>query len=279
MRGALIMKMKNSDVLTKKDLMKVFWRSFTMEWSWNYERQSNMGYGFSMLPALNKIFKNDKDKRISSYQRHLEFYNVTPWLSTFPLGISIAMEEQSAKDNDFDTDSINNIKVALMGPLSGIGDSFFWGTLRVIATGIGTSLALQGNILGPILFLLIFNIPSILTRYYGLFIGYNIGANFIEKIQKTGLMDKLSYGASIIGLGVVGAMVATMVTINMPMKFGSGDEAVTIQSIFDGIVPGILALGFTFFIFWLDKKGLKAHWILLLIAGIGILGAFTGLLK
>ncbi|EJE4622568.1 PTS mannose/fructose/sorbose transporter family subunit IID, partial [Listeria monocytogenes] len=117
------MKMKSSDVLTKKDLMKVFWRSFTMEWSWNYERQSNLGYGFSMLPALKKIFKNDKDKRISSYQRHLEFYNVTPWLSTFPLGISIAMEEQSAKDKDFDTDSINNIKVALMGPLSGIGDS------------------------------------------------------------------------------------------------------------------------------------------------------------
>ncbi|HAC1646048.1 TPA_asm: PTS mannose transporter subunit IID, partial [Listeria monocytogenes] len=53
------MKMKSSDVLTKKDLMKVFWRSFTMEWSWNYERQSNLGYGFSMLPALNKIFKND----------------------------------------------------------------------------------------------------------------------------------------------------------------------------------------------------------------------------
>ncbi|ECV1166758.1 PTS mannose transporter subunit IID [Listeria monocytogenes] len=273
------MKMKSSDVLTKKDLMKVFWRSFTMEWSWNYERQSNLGYGFSMLPALNKIFKNDKDKRISSYQRHLEFYNVTPWLSTFPLGISIAMEEQSAKDKDFDTDSINNIKVALMGPLSGIGDSFFWGTLRVIATGIGTSLALQGNMLGPILFLLIFNIPAILTRYYGLFIGYNIGANFIEKIQKTGLMDKLSYGASVIGLAVVGAMVATMVNINMPMKFGSGDDCVTIQSVFDGIVPGILALGFTFFIFWLDKKGLKAHWILLLIAGIGILGAFTGLLK
>lgn len=100
-----------------------------------------------------------------------------------------------------------------------------------------------------------------------------------KKIQKTGLMDKLSYGASVIGLAVVGAMVATMVNINMPMKFGSGDDAVTIQSVFDGIVPGILALGFTFFIFWLDKKGLKAHWILLLIAGIGILGAFTGLLK
>ncbi|MEL1196395.1 PTS system mannose/fructose/sorbose family transporter subunit IID, partial [Staphylococcus epidermidis] len=58
-----------------------------------------------------------------------------------------------------------------------------------------------------------------------------------------------------------------------------GKGAPTVQSIFDGIVPGILPLLFTLFIFWLDKKGLKAHWILLLIAVIGIFGAYTGLLK
>ena len=183
------MKMKNSKILTKKDLMRVFWRSFTMEWAWNYERQMNLGYAYSMVPALRKIYKNSKGKMSSALKRHLEFFNVTPWISTFPIGISIAMEEQNAKD----------VKVALMGPLSGIGDSIFWGTLRVIATGIGTSLAIHGNILGPILFLLIFNIPALLARYYGLFWGYNLGASFIEKVQKTGLMDKLTYGASVIG--------------------------------------------------------------------------------
>lgn len=272
------MKMKNSKFLSKNDLMRIFWRSFTMEWAWNYERQMNLGYSFSMIPAIDKIFSKKED-RIEAYQRHLEFYNVTPWLCTFPLGISIAMEEQVVLDPDFDKNAINNIKVALMGPLSGVGDSLFWGTLRVIATGIGTSLAIQGNILGPILFLLIFNIPAILIRYYGLFLGYNIGTNFIEKIQKTGLMDRLSYGASILGLAVVGAMSATLVTLNLPMKLGSGKGAPTLQSIFDGIVPGCLPLLFTLFVFWLDKKGLKAHWILLLIAVIGIFGAYTGLLK
>ena len=272
------MKMRSSKILKRSDLMKTFWRSFTMEWAWNYERQMNMGYAWSMVPALKKIYHGQKDKLAAAYKRHLEFYNVTPWLSTFPLGISIAMEEQNAESDDFDTESINNIKVALMGPLSGLGDSFFWGTLRVIATGVGTSLAMQGNILGPILFLLIFNIPALLARYYGLFVGYNVGAGFIDKVQKTGLMAKLSYGASVLGLGVVGAMVATMVSINMPMKLGAGKGAATVQSVFDGIVPGILPLLFTLFIFWLDKKGVKAQWILLLIAAIGIIGAYTGLL-
>ena len=188
------------------------------------------------------------------------------------------MEEQNALNDDFDESSINDVKVALMGPLSGLGDSFFWGTLRVIATGIGTSLAMQGNILGPLLFLLIFNVPAILARYYGLFVGYNIGASFIEKVQKTGLMDKLSYGASILGLSVVGAMVATMVTLNMPLTIGSGDDATSLQDIFNGIVPQILPLLFTLFIFLLDKKGFKAPLILLLIACIGIFGAWSGLL-
>nr|WP_220451779.1 PTS system mannose/fructose/sorbose family transporter subunit IID [Bombilactobacillus bombi] len=270
--------MKSSKLLTRKDLMKTFWRSFTAEWAWNYERQMNLGYSYAMRPALEKIYHNQKDKLIRSYKRHLEFFNVTPWLVTFPLGISIAMEEQNALNDDFDENSINDIKVALMGPLSGIGDSFFWGTLRVIATGVGTSLAMHGNILGPILFLLIFNIPAILARYYGLFVGYNIGASFIEKVQKTGLMDKLSYGASVLGLAVVGAMVATMVTLKMPLKIGTGSDATSVQGIFDGIVPKILPLLFTFFVYWLDKKGWKAQWILLLIAAIGIFGAWSGLL-
>ena len=272
------MKMKNSNLITKKDLMRTFWRSFTAEWSWNYERQMNLGYSFAIRPALEKIYSQKPEQLATAYQRHLEFYNVTPWLITFPLGISIAMEEQNAVNKDFDESSINDVKIALMGPLSGLGDSFFWGTLRVIATGIGASLAMQGNILGPLLFLLIFNIPAIIARYFGLFIGYNIGASFIEKVQKTGLMDKLSYGASILGLSVVGAMVATMVTLNMPLTIGSGEEEKSLQAIFDGIVPQILPLLFTLFIFLLDRKGLKAHWILLLIAGIGIFGAWSGLL-
>lgn len=269
---------KNSKKLTHHDLMRVFWRSFTMEWAWNYERQMNLGYCFSMTPVLKKLYGNSKKKLSEAYQRHLEFYNVTPWISTFPLGLSAAMEEQNAADENFATKTINDVKVALMGPLSGLGDSFFWGTLRVIATGIGTSMAIKGNILGPILFLLIFNVPAIAARYYGLFAGYKLGASFVEKVQKSGLMDKLSFGASVLGLAVVGAMVATMVTIKMPFKLGTGSDAITISKFFDSVVPKSLTVLFTLFIFWLDRKGWKSYWILLLIAFIGIFGAWSGLL-
>ena len=163
----------NERKLTKKEINKVFWRSFGLEWDWNYERQMNMGYCYCMLPVIEKLYPNKEDQ-IAAMERHLEFFNTTPQLATLILGVSAAMEENNANDPNFDTESINNVKVSLMGPLAGIGDSFIWGTLRIIATGVGLSLATQGNILGPILFLLVFNIPAQGLRWYLMRTGYNL---------------------------------------------------------------------------------------------------------
>lgn len=266
-------------VLNKRDLMKVFWRSFTMEWTWNYERQANLGYGFAMVPILEKLYKDKPEEKAEALQRHLEFFNTTPHVSTLILGISSAMEEQNSTQEDFDTSSINNVKVGLMGPLAGIGDSLLWGTLRIIATGIGTSLALQGNILGPILFLLIFNIPHIILRYICMMGGYKLGAGFLSKMQQGGLMDKVTYGVSIVGLMSIGAMIATMVTVNIPLSYGEGDSAIVIGDILNGIIPGIIPLLFTGFIYWLvTKKKMKTTVALLLILVIGIIGSLTGIL-
>ncbi len=166
-----------------------------------------------------------------------------------------------------------------MGPLAGIGDSLLWGTLRIIATGIGTSLALQGNILGPILFLLIFNIPHIILRYICMMGGYRLGAGFLSKMQQGGLMDKVTYGAAIVGLMSIGAMIATMVTVNIPLSYGEGDSAIVIGDILNGIIPGIIPLLFTGFIYWLvTKKKMKTTVALLLILVIGIIGSLTGIL-
>ena len=50
----------------------------------------------------------------------MEFFNITVYFSTLVLGIVTAMEERRAKDPNFDTSSINNVKASLMGPLSGM---------------------------------------------------------------------------------------------------------------------------------------------------------------
>ncbi len=272
------MKMTTSNKLTKKELNQVFWRSFGLEWDWNYERQMNMGYCYSMLPVIKKLYSNKEDQ-IKAMQRHLEFFNTTPQLATLILGISAAMEESNAQDPNFDTESINNVKVSLMGPLAGIGDSFIWGTLRIIATGVGLSLANQGNILGPILFLLIFNIPAQGLRYYLMNAGYKLGSGFLAKIQENGLMSKLTYAASVLGLMVVGGMTAENVSVNFPLAFGSGDEATTLNDVFNNIMPGLMPLLFTLLVYYLlKKKNVKTTTLLLLCVAIGLIGSFFGIL-
>lgn len=272
-----MMKTSNDDLkITKKDLNAVFWRSFQMEFSWNYERQMNMAYTYAMIPILKKLYKTN-ESMARALKRHLEFFNTTPHIVTLILGINAAMEEENANDNAFDVSAIESIKTSLMGPLAGIGDSFFWGTLRLIATGVGTSLALQGNVLGPILFLLIFNIPHLLFRYFATGWGYKLGTGFLKRIQENGLMESLTLGASIIGLMVVGGMTATMIYIDIPLTIGSGENAVTVQSIFDNIVPNILSLGVFGAVFYLLKRDVKPLMILLGLALVGIFGSFVGI--
>lgn len=264
--------------LTKKDLTRVAIRSLGMEWDWNYERQMNMAFCYSMLPVIKKLYPT-KEEQTEAMQRHLEFFNTTPHLSTLILGITAAMEEQNANDPEFETESINNVKVSLMGPLAGIGDSFIWGTLRIIATGVGVSLATQGNILGPLLFLLLFNIPAQGLRFYLMHAGYKLGSGFLAKVQESGLMEILTYGASILGLMVIGGMTAENVAITVPLVIGSGDAATTLGDICNTIMPGLLPLAFTMLLYWLvSKKNVKTTTLLVALVVVGLVGSFFGIL-
>jgi fructoselysine/glucoselysine PTS system EIID component len=266
-------------IITKEDLRRLFWRSFPMEHSWNYERMMHSGFTFAMMPILRKLYPN-KEEYKKALKRHMELYNVTPYISTLPLGIAVAMEEKNATDPNFDTDSITNVKTAFMGPLSGIGDALYWGTLRIIAMSVGVSLAIKGSILGPILFFLIFNIPHVLIRYWLAFKGYFLGAGMLEKLQKTGVLDRVMNMASILGLLMCGAMTAENVFVTCPITIGLGDDATTISEILDGIVPGLLPLG----VFWLmyvifKKKKCNPILMMIILMIVGIIGAYFGFLE
>lgn len=245
--------------LTKKDLKQVFVRSIAYNSSFNYERQLNLGWAFSLMPVLRKLYKDDEEQMKAALARHLEFNNITPFICTVLFGITAAMEEQNANDRDFDTESINAVKVGLMGPLSAIGDSIFLGTLRVIAASLGCSLALKGNILGPIIYLLIFNIPNFASRYFLMYKGYELGTSFLNKVEESGIL----------GLMVIGGMVATNVSVPLTVAY----DDVKILDTINGVMPNLLPLCFTGLIFYFLKKDIKVTYILAGIILFGILGA------
>ena len=260
--------------ITKTDLRKVFFRSLAMEANFNFETWQNTGFAFSMIPVLKRVYTT-KESMIDALKRHLQFFNTTAHGSTLILGITAAMEEQNSQKDDFDEESINAVKLGLMGPLAGVFDSFFWGTLKVIAAGVGISLALSGNILGPIIFLLIFNIPHLVLRYNLTFIGYNAGNKFLQNLAKSNIMDKLTTGASILGLMVIGAMPAMLMPITTPLKIGAPDSQVAIQSILDQLVPNMIPLALTFLVFYFVRKNVKTTWLLLGILVLGFVGSIV----
>ncbi len=267
---------QDENAINARDLRRVFWRSFQMEFSWNYERQMNLAFVYALIPVLKKLYPQ-KAALAAALKRHLVFFNTTPHIVTLLLGITTAMEEKNSQQQEMDGTAIDNVKASLMGPLAGLGDSFFWGTLRLIATGIGTSLALQGNILGPILFLLVFNVPHILVRWLFTRWGYVLGTGVLHRVQKSGMMESLTYGASIIGLMVVGAMAASMINVTIPISFGAGEAKTEVQGIIDNIMPCLLPLVSFGIVYWLLGRKVKPLTIIGGMALVGILGSWIGL--
>ena len=263
--------------LTARDLRRLFWRSFQMEFSWNYERQMNLAFVYTLIPVLKRLYPRKEDLA-AALKRHLVFFNTTPHIVTLLLGITAAMEEKNSNQRDMDAASIDNVKASLMGPLAGLGDSFFWGTLLLIATGIGTSLALKGSVLGPLLFLLVFNVPHIALRYLFTRWGYVLGTGVLQRVQQSGMMESLTFGASVIGLMVVGGMTASMIDITIPLSFGSGDAKTEVQTIINEVMPCLLPLLSFGIVYWLLGRKVKPLAILGGMAVVGIAGSWLGIL-
>lgn len=149
------LKEAKKDAIMSPDMYRsMFLRQFTSQCSQSYDKMMAMGFMYTIQKPLRKIYPNDDDY-YAALDRHTEFSNITPHVLPFVAGLTVSMEEQAAADKNFDTSSINAMKVGLMGPLSGIGDSFYWGTFRVVAAGIGIGIASTGNPLGPIVYALI----------------------------------------------------------------------------------------------------------------------------
>lgn len=259
----------------KRMMRTLFWRQNFLMTGINYTRMQGMGYAWTIKPLLKKIYKN-KDEYYKALKRNSMFFNTTPQMAPFIMGFGLSMEEENVKsDGEFEADSINAIKVGLMGPFAGVGDSFFSGTLRIIATGMGLGLAQAGDILGPILFLLVYNIPGFIIRYYGGVLGYKLGSKYIKEAIQSGLLQSITKAASIMGLMMVGAMSYQMVKFSTTFKATIGGANFDLQYVLDSIMIGILPLSAVLICFILLNKKVKPMYILL---GIIILGFVLTLL-
>ena len=256
--------------LSKATLNKMVWRSLNLQGSFNYERMQAAGWLYSILPGLLEIHGEGTEDLKTSMGHNLEFFNTHPFLVTFVMGIILSLEQQKA-----DIATIRAVRVAAMGPLGGIGDAIFWFTLVPIAAGICSNMAIEGNIMGPILFLLIFNVVQFAVRFFLMYWSYDLGTKAIELL--TANAKEFTRAASLLGVFIVGALTSnyggTTLSANLVLENGT-----TIQSILDGVLPKAIPLALTLGLFFLMKQ---KKWTPVMCIGallvLGLVGAFFGI--
>ncbi|XBS69047.1 PTS system mannose/fructose/sorbose family transporter subunit IID [Acerihabitans sp. KWT182] len=257
--------------LSKRDLNRMAWRSMLLQASFNYERMQAGGWLYTLIPGLRKIHQQPEDLA-GSMKMHMEFINVHPFDVTFLSGLVLAMERNKEKIS-----TIRAVKVALMGPLGGIGDALFWLTLLPICAGIGASLALQGSLFGPVVFLLMFNIVHFGLRFGLAHYGYHAGTSALALLKTH--TKNISHAASIVGMTVIGALVASYVHFSTPLVMHAGKASVALQKdVLDKLMPNLLPLCFTLVVFWLMKKGFSPVKLIGLTVVLGVFGKFIGVL-
>ncbi len=268
--------------LTKGDLRSMYWRSTFLLGSFNFERMQSMGFCVTMMPAIRRLYSKKEDQA-AALKRHLEFFNTQPWIGSAIMGVTAAMEEERANGAPIDDGAISGVKVGLMGPLAGVGDPIYWGTARIILAALGASLALEnGNILGPILFFVGINLIRVITRWYSMQYGYQKGTEIVQDMEG-GQLQKLTTGASILGLFVMGGLVARWASLKIPLEIAryknqAGEEVVTtVQSVLDDLLPNLVPLLLTFLCMYLLKKKVSAIAIILVMFVVGVGGRYLGI--
>ena len=297
--------------LTKKDRISVWLRSTFLQGSWNYERMQNGGWAFAMIPAIKRLYKT-KEERSAALKRHLEFFNTHPYVASPILGVTLALEEERSNGTEVDDITIQGVKVGMMGPLAGIGDPVFWFTVRPILGALGASLAINGNILGPIIFFVAWNLIRMAFTWYTQEFGYKVGSSITDDLSG-GLLQDITRGASILGMFILGALVNRWVSVSFAptvssVKLSEGAyidwsklpegvngikeallqqasglsltdvKVTTLQNNLDSLIPGLAGLLVTFLCMWLLKKKVSPIVIILGLFATGIIFHVIGLM-
>ena len=285
--------------VSKKSLNSSFWRWFYGNLTcFSHEHMQTFGYMWSMLPIIQELYET-KDEQAEKLQTYYPFFNTEPQIGSIVVGITAGLEEARANGaEEIDDEMINGIRAGLMGPLAGIGDSLIAGTYIPVLLGIALGLAEGGSIIGPLFYIVVWNVTSIFFQKWIYNKGYELGGSAVEVIvgeQATALRESVI----VMGQVIVGAMAGTWVSITTSVQLttsiqnktemviegskviekvtGTQEVPVLLQEKLDGAFPGVLTLLFVLGCWWLmAKKAISPIKIMLLMVVVAIVGVLVG---
>jgi mannose/fructose/N-acetylgalactosamine-specific phosphotransferase system component IID len=202
-------------------LFQVFIRSFLIQAVWNYQSMQSIGFCFALSPVGKKLYKT-KEQRKEFFNRHLNFFNAHPYFSSFALGAMTKIEEELSGNKNPDYALISRFKNALLGPLGAIGDQLIWATIKPTSILIGLIgvvfiIDIQSKFYFIFLLLLIYNIPHIYIRIFGILRGYQKGFE-VSKVLNAKNYEMMRDIYGILGMASLGIYIGLSLT-----KYGSNE--------------------------------------------------------
>lgn len=257
--------------VSKAAITKMIWRSCQLQAAFNYERMQSAGWLWAMLPGLEEIH-TDKEDLATSMIHNMDFINTHPFAVTFVMGIVLSMEQLKS-----DVQTIRSVRISVAAPLGGIGDALFWYTLVPITAGLTANMAIEGSIVGPILYFIILFGCEMALRYGLMYWSYNLGMKAVSMM--TEYADEFTHAASLLGVFVVGALIANYGGgTRLGIVLANGESPIVIQNYLDMILPCLLPLVITLLMYFLIKhKGWTPVKCIILILVMGIVGAMFGI--
>lgn len=263
--------------LTKKDLNKSFWIwEMTSEMCLSYERLMSLGFCHAMTPIIKKLYGDNPEEMKKGLVRHMSFFNTENQFGAMIPGMVASIEEERSNGVPYSDDMIDSLKVGLMGPLAGIGDTVTQGLVKTILLAIFVGMGLKGNVWAPLLFFVLYTAYILGMGRFMFMTGYKLGRNAFASVKDSNIVRKLTDCMSVLGMTVAGCMISNYVNIQTAVTYVNGETKVVLQDILNEIMPGLLSISAVFIIYALIKKNVSVIKIIAGIAVVGVLGSLVG---
>ena len=256
------------------------------------------GYLAAMLPIVDDLYEKEEDK-VTALETYTTFFNTEPQIGTIVVGLTAGLEEARANGEPLDDETINGIRAGLMGPLAGLGDSIVVGTFIPILLGIALGLAQGGSILGPLFYIVVWNLLMYLGMKFAYNRGYEMGGTAVQALVGP---ESQALRSAIVEVGtmVIGAVAATWISISTALQLpglgsfdsvlwnssstvtqsaldAAGNAGVTLDVFGSGIYPKLLNFVFVYLCWWLmTKKKIGVIPVMLILVVIAFVGVLIG---
>lgn len=261
--------------LTKADFAQINRRNLSFfQAGWNYERMQSSGYLWTILPQLRKIYGDDTPAMQQAARIHCgNFFNTSNFLNTIITGIDLAIEEEEGVDG---LEAVAGLKTGLMGPLASIGDSIFGSLLPTIFGALAANMAIAGNPIGIFIWIVV-NIVVDWFRCKQTHIAYEGGVKLVTTMSDK--LNSITDAACVMGLFMVGALIATNVGIVLAVSPTVGGVTVNLQDICNTIMPKMVPAVLVGFVYWLlGKKGMTSTKAILIVLVLGVVLGALGII-